>query len=277
LGAGLQTKSELMKYFSQDHQYVNAECQNCGRVLRIPHKKCIAVVGGLSVTPAVLCRCGITSDFIGGVSLDYWKITGGTRIKNDHHMFELIELIDRFLPLRQSNFRMSAHYIYYSNNWNSILSAQNYYGLGYPIVFYNSEKCRIKVEYLWSSREYERSIKVKYGSLEVPDTARTALTYTNQESDHLHWHNVHLPLYFLDGLLPQEAKNTKHPRLITEFEQSDLAKSIKSEPEKDILLHATIWEAYGQRLFDIFDATNKDLWKRYSVFVSEYWTTLLQP
>jgi hypothetical protein len=86
---------------------------------------------------------------------------------------------------------------------------------------------------------------------------------------------VHLPLYFLDGLSPQEAKNTKHPRLIKEFEQSDLAKSIRSEPEKDVLLQATIWEAYGQRLFDIFDARNKDLWERYSVFVSEYWKTLL--
>lgn len=265
-----------MKYFSQDHQYINAECQNCGRVLKIPHQKCVRAFGGLSVTPAVLCRCGTTSDFISGVSLDYWKITGGTRMENDHHMFELIELIDRFLPLTQWNFRMRAHYIYYSNQWHSVLSAQNYSGLGYPIVYYDSEKCRIKIEYLWNPREYERSIKVKYGSLEVPYDAKTALTFTNQESQHLYWHNVHLPLYFLDGVSPQEAKNAKQPRLRMQFEQSALGKGIKSELEKDLLLHAITWETYGQRFFDIFDIHNEDLWKRYSTFVSEYWKALPQ-
>ena len=260
-----------MKYFSQDHQYVNAECQNCGRVLKIPHKKCVAAAGGLSVAPAVVCRCGTTSDFIAGVSLDYWKITGGTRIANDHHMFELIELIDRFLPLHQWNFSMTAHYVYYSNKWNSVLSAQNYSGLGYPIVFYDSETCRIKIEYLWNPREYERSINIKYGSIEVPDTAKTALIFTNQESYHLYWHSMHLPLYFLDGVLPQEARNTKQPQLMLELEQSDWGKEIKSELEKELLLHANIWETYGQRFFDIFDVHNEDLWDRYSTFVSAYW------
>jgi len=156
------------------------------------------------------------------------------------------------------------------------LSSQNYHGPGYPIVFYDSEKCRIKVEYLWSPREYECSINIKYGRLGVPDIAKTLLANKDQESYHLHWHSVRSPLYFLDGLSPQEAKDAKHPRLIMEFEQSDLAKGIRSEPEKDILLEATIWETYGQRLFDIFDARNEDLWERYSTFISQYWKTLPQ-
>lgn len=263
-----------MKYFSQDHQYVNAECQNCGRVFRIPHNKCVAAVGGLSLTSAVQCKCGTTSDLIEGASLDYWKITGGKRIENDHHLFELIELIDRLLPLAQWNFKMSAHYIYYSNTWNSVLSAQNYRGLGYPIVFYDSEQYRIKVEYLWSSREYERTINIKYGRLEVPDTASALLTGVNQENYHIYWHSVRNPLYFLDRLSPQEARNAKDPRLIREFEQSDLVQAIKSEPEKDLLLHTAIWKTCGQRLFDIFDARNKGLWERYSTFVQEYWKAL---
>lgn len=266
-----------MKYFSQDHQYINAECQNCGRVFRIPHNKCVAAVGGLSLTPLVQCKCGTTSDLIEGVSLNYWKITGGIRVENDHHMFELIELIDRVLPLTQWNFRMSAHYIYYSNKRDTVLTAQNYRGLGYPTVFYDSDKCRIKVDYSWSPREYERSINVKYGRLEVPNIANTLLTDTSRENYQLYWHSVRNPLYFLDGLSPQEARNAKDPRLIKEFEQSDLGKGIRSEPEKDLLLHATIWKTYGQRLFDIFDAHNEDLWERYTRFVQESWKALPQP
>ncbi|MFT3890783.1 MAG: hypothetical protein QM730_04045 [Anaerolineales bacterium] len=263
-----------MKYFSQDHQYINAECQNCGRVFKVPHNKCVAAIGGLSITPAVQCKCGTTFDLIEGASLDYWKITGGIRVENDHHLFELIELLDRLLPLTQWDFRMSAHYIYYSNKWDSVLSAENYHGLGYPIVFYDSEKCRLRVDYSWSSREYERTINIKYGRLEVPDTANSLLTSTNPGNYHLYWHSVRVPLYFLDGLSPQEARNAKDPGLIKEFEQSAIVQGIKSEPEKDTLLHATIWETYALRLFDIFDARHKDLWEQYSTFVHDYWKAL---
>ena len=265
-----------MKYFSQDHQYINAECQNCGRVFRIPHNKCVPAVGGLSLTPAVQCKCGTTSDLIEGASLDYWKITEGKRVENDHHLFELIEFIDRLLPLLQWNFRMSAHYICYSNTWNSVLNAQNYHGLGYPFVFYNSDKCRIKIEYSWSPREYESSINIQYGRLGLPDDAKMLLTVTNQASYHLYWHSVYPALYFLDGLSPQESKNKKHPQLIVDFEQSEIVKDIKSEPEKDIRLHATIWKTYGQELFDVFDVQNKDLWEHYTTFVRQYWKTLPQ-
>ncbi len=265
-----------MKYFSQDHQYINAECQNCGRVFKIPHRNCVASVGGLSIISAVQCKCGTTSDLIEGASLDYWKITGGIRVENDHHMFELIELIDRFLPRTQWNFRMSAHYICYSNKQDSVLNAQNYHGLGYPIIFYDSEKSRIRVSYDVADRRDDHTIMIHYGRLEVSDTANFLGTDTNQENYHHYWHDVRLPLYFLDGLSPQEAQNAKHPRLIMEFEQSDSAKGTRSEPEKDLLLHATIGETYGQRLFDIYDARNKDLWERYSTFVQKYWKTLLQ-
>jgi hypothetical protein len=75
--------NQPMKYFSQDNQYVNAECQNCGRVLKISREKCATILGGLSVNPAVICQCGTTSDFIGDVSSDYRKSTGGTKTSSD--------------------------------------------------------------------------------------------------------------------------------------------------------------------------------------------------
>jgi hypothetical protein len=93
---------------------------------------------------------------------------------------------------------------------------------------------------------------------------------TKRENIHHYWHGIVTLLKFLDGLSPQEAKNTELPKLFQEFEQSDIAKNIKYMPEKDLVFAASIWETYGQRLFDIFDARNKDLWEQYSVFVSEY-------
>lgn len=263
-----------MKYFSHSNQYVNTECQNCGRVLKIPHEKCVVAVGGLTVIPAVVCQCGTISNFIDDISSQYQKNANWTPKKNDHHMSELINLIGHFLPLNKWNFRLSAQYICHSNKWNSIESSQNYHGGGDPVIIYDSEKCRIQVYYSWSSREYERSINVSYGRLGIPDDARTLLRHTNQESYHLYWHSVYPPLYFLDGLSPQEAKNALHPRLVMEFEQSDLANGLMYE-EKSLLLHATIWETYGERLFDIFDVHNKGLWEQYCKHSD--WRPWLQP
>jgi hypothetical protein len=195
---------------------------------------------------------------------------------NDHHMRELIDLIEHFLPLDEWHFLMSAQYIYYSNKWDTLGNAQNYQGLGYPLAFYNSKKCRIRVEYLWNSREFDRSIDIKYGRLETPDKAGIVLSSVQEKDYPILWHSVFYALDFLDGLSPQEAKNASRPRLLMEFEQSDLAKSIKSEPEKDVRLHAAIWETHGQSLFDIFDVQNKELWIQYSAFVREFWNTLPQ-
>lgn len=71
--------NQPMKYFSQDNQHINAECKNCGRVLKIPQEKCFSVLGGFSISPAVVCQCGTTSDYIDNVPADYQKSTGGTK------------------------------------------------------------------------------------------------------------------------------------------------------------------------------------------------------
>jgi hypothetical protein len=54
-----------MNYFSEDSQYVNAECEKCGRVLKIPREKCSAISQGeFSVSPAIMCQCRVVSDHI---------------------------------------------------------------------------------------------------------------------------------------------------------------------------------------------------------------------
>ena len=53
-----------MKYFSEDTKHINAECESCGRVLKIPLKRCSTTINGFSVAPAVMCQCGTSSNHI---------------------------------------------------------------------------------------------------------------------------------------------------------------------------------------------------------------------
>jgi hypothetical protein len=178
-----------------------------------------------------------------------------------YRMQEAIKLVERLLPLKKWNFKESARFFY---------NVQ-------PIVIYDSERCSIRVMYSATSRYTENMMVVHYGRLEVPDNASILLSQAQDKDYHLLWHSVYYALDFLDGISPQEAKAAKAPRFVREFEQSDVAKNIKYEPEKTLIMHATIWETYGQQLFDIFDTRNQDLWEQYSAFVREFWKTLPQP
>ena len=46
-----------MKYFSGDKQFVNAECENCKRVLKIKREQTIENSTGFSLNPPVGVRC----------------------------------------------------------------------------------------------------------------------------------------------------------------------------------------------------------------------------
>jgi len=54
-----------MKWFSENEQYILAECDKCKRVLKLPRTRCKATASGYSVNPAALCPCGVNSDQIG--------------------------------------------------------------------------------------------------------------------------------------------------------------------------------------------------------------------
>ena len=92
------------------------------------------------------------------------------------------------------------------------------------------------------------------------------------------WHNISEPVRFLDGLSPLEAAEQtniqkKSPHVIESFEQSEIGKKLLHEypPKAVLVMHATIWEHYGQRLFELFDLRRPDLWDKYRVFVREYY------
>ena len=177
-------------------------------------------------------------------------------------MKENISLAERYLPLEKWNFKQASRF--FANNIE-------------PVVIYRSEKCIAKVSLMGpDGYGMDPWIAIHYGRLDVPDNAYVALGSALEKEYHRLWHSVRGPLYFLDELSPQEAKNARHPRFIIEFEQSDAVRKIKYEPERNLVVDAAIWETYGQRLFDIFDRRNRRLWKQYCMFEKEYWETSSQ-
>jgi hypothetical protein len=92
------------------------------------------------------------------------------------------------------------------------------------------------------------------------------------------WHDVSLPLFFIDGLIPSEVidktqKKSKQPDVLERFRQSDLFRRIQHEfgsGKIPITKHSYIWENYGVRLFQLFDLRNPELWQKYSDFLKEY-------
>ena len=53
-----------MKYFGEDEQYINAECEKCGKVLKIKREKCSQNGNVYKVDPAAKCFCGNISNVI---------------------------------------------------------------------------------------------------------------------------------------------------------------------------------------------------------------------
>ena len=176
-------------------------------------------------------------------------------------MQETIDLVNRLLPLDDWHFKETARFF-----GNDI----------HPTLIYDSESCRIRISFTATDRRMDQGIILDYGKLDVPDHATILVGNAPIENYHLLWHSADYALYFLDGLSPREAKTAKIPRFVTEFRQSALAKTLDYQPEKDLVFHATMWEYYEQRLFDIFDDRDVDIWKHYCAFIREYWKALPQ-
>lgn len=57
-----------MKIFSEDNEYINAECEHCGRILKIKHSGVVRTLEGYNLTPNIKCFCGTIHDKIYGHS-----------------------------------------------------------------------------------------------------------------------------------------------------------------------------------------------------------------
>ena len=145
-------------------------------------------------------------------------------------------------------------------------------------VIYDSEWCRIKINF--ARRHYPETdeILVEYGRLHAPEGD---LFMVWKGEGCRCWHNILDPLRFLDGLTPEEARqqvgvDKKLPLVVRTYNQSETGRKLLEEysPKSVIVLQDTIWKHYGQRLFDLFDLRNPELWETYRVFLKKYYGLL---
>jgi hypothetical protein len=140
-----------------------------------------------------------------------------------------------------------------------------------PHIIYDSEWCRVQFSY--EGGDYQRFItKVYYGRLHASND-KYLMTWNGVDCGC--WHRVDHALNFLDGLSPQEAvsqlRSHQSPYVIEKYKQSEGKKLERdNEIEWMIRMHSSIWEHYGERLFEIYDVRKSDLWERYTMFQREY-------
>ena len=145
-------------------------------------------------------------------------------------------------------------------------------------IIYDSEWCRTKFMFSRQHTPQHDELSIEYGRLHAPNED----PYMAWQGEKCRtWHNVIVPLRFLDGLsiseAVQQAKIQKEsPTAIEKFRKSELGKRLFDEypPKASIVMHSVLWEHYGQRLFELFDLRRPDLWEKYRIFIKEYYRLL---
>ena len=94
------------------------------------------------------------------------------------------------------------------------------------------------------------------------------------------WHSIELAINFLDGVLPNDIDITHIPKTMKRFYQTDILKELGlenldySEVQLELIakMHSSIWENYGDQLFELFDLRRPALWARYDSFIKEFYS-----
>jgi hypothetical protein len=183
--------------------------------------------------------------------------------RNKKEYQDLIQLLEQFLDLKRWGFVK----VYTQVTENL------------PIhVIYNSQWCRVSFSINGGDRWGGREMGVSYGRLHAPNN-KGVMIWKGER--YRCWHHVSDALYFLDGLSPQEAVDQlrihkQWPRIAEQFRQSEIGLSlVKNHPynwiEWNIRLQAAIWSYYGQKLFELYDLRQTDLWEQFVLFAKEYY------
>jgi hypothetical protein len=135
-------------------------------------------------------------------------------------------------------------------------------------LIYDSAWCRVKL--VWSGWEVYtgNTMSMYYGRLHAVNDLSHMIW--NGEACHC-WHRVELVLHFLDKRLPEyAAQNIYTHSLIGKYYEDEFQKKYyRRQPEWLVHMHATIWENYAPRLFEVFDLRHPDLWEQYQQFVKQ--------
>jgi hypothetical protein len=172
--------------------------------------------------------------------------------KHELKCIEMAGLAERFLPLTDFGFRKS-----------EVLTERD------AIVIYDSGKCRIKLSWEGWDMYTGDTVMIYYGrSHAISD--RSTMIWNGEEC--YCWNHPYKFLDFLDGLTPLEASKNTFPRFVDELSKSGTSNKYSTQCEGQLSMNAAVWQQYGQRLFDLFDLLQPDLWNQYSDFLVKYYS-----
>ena len=135
-------------------------------------------------------------------------------------------------------------------------------------LIFDSEWCRISLTWGGWDQAGGNSMHIHYGRLHASNENVTM----QWQGEECHcWHELDYVLHFLDGRTPVEAAklDVSHPTTDPFYKTETTQKFHRRQPEWMAGMHITIWEQYGQRLFDLFDLRQPDLWRKYQQFLKE--------
>jgi hypothetical protein len=179
--------------------------------------------------------------------------------ESQNKMQSLIDLVENFVPVNKWGFTQDT---LFAGTSQKIL----------PYVIYNSKSCRVKFLLDYSGNGRKLDLRVFYGRAHALNDMN--ILHWNG-GEYYCWHNFEMALKFLDGISPKKAVNTQgSPSLgIQEFLDTGFTNNIE-QPEWLARMHATAWEYYGNRLFQLFDLSHPELWAQFTRFMSEYYDIL---
>ena len=179
------------------------------------------------------------------------------------NLHELAGLIERFLPVERWEFRKSAQFI--GSPYQAVLGSVT----GSPVIVYDSEWCRVRFSV--QRERHNDSLWVYYGRLHASNDD-WVMNWKGEDCNCWHWDVHQLILKFLDGNSPAEAvvKRGKDPEGLKEFRKLGLENTV-DDFEYSLKYHAAIWNYYGNRLFELFDLQQPELWERYTQFIKEFY------
>ncbi len=135
-------------------------------------------------------------------------------------------------------------------------------------LIYDSEWCRINL--IWMGWDYGggNSMHILYGRLHALNS-RDTMVWNGEECRC--WHRVEYALHFLDSRPPADVSQLRysHPIIDPFYKAENTEKFHRRQPEWLAQMHVTIWQSYGQRLFDLFDLRRPELWQQYRQFLKD--------
>ena len=146
------------------------------------------------------------------------------------------------------------------------------------VVIYDSNYCRLRCSLSFDPRDEYDSILTSYARLHAQNEERY-LIYQGEKCEA--WHSIitdHIG-QFLDGMSPRELGQLRNKRIWvpcqaeSKFEEEWLDKDL-SNPIWGLMLNQAVWDYYGERLFELFDLRQSELWEEYRQFLQELYIEL---